>query len=585
MSSQAQALVTEAPSTWSPLGNRVYRSLWTGALASNVGLWIQSVVGSWDMTSLGPSPVYVALLQTAASLPVLLVGLPAAALGDIVDRRRMLLGVGAWMAAVSLVLAGLSATGGLGPLGLLGLTFALGLGTAFAAPVWQAVLPRLVDRSQLMAAITLSGVAINIARAVGPAVGGLALGLLGSAPVYLLNAAMFAVMTVQVARWRPAPEPSPLPPERVLGAIVAGLRFARHAPALRSVLLRTGVFIAGASALWALLPVVARRELGLGPLGFGALLGCAGAGSLLGAAIMPKLRARLGVDAMAAAATVLYAASTLGLAMLRVEAALWGVLVVAGFAWICLMSSLNVAAASAAPGWVQSRALGVYLLVFQGGFAGGSLAWGALATRSSTSTSLTIAAAVLVMGLAAGIRHRLAAANKEQVAPWSAYPDPVTRESLDPEAGPVKVERSYTVAAADRAAFLVAARDLEEIRRRDGALDWGLFEEVEAPGRFVEYFSVASWGEHLRQHRRAVVADREVEERIRALCASPSARHLIDAYALAEHRKRRGPEPASPADAPHAHAHAHAHAHSHEREAGEAGEAGEADEPGEPRAH
>ncbi|HSN98677.1 MAG TPA: MFS transporter [Candidatus Nanopelagicales bacterium] len=517
-------------STWSPLQTPVYRMLWLGALASNLGLWMQNVAASWDMTALAPSPVYVALLQTAASLPVFLVGVPAAALGDILDRRRMLIAVGAWMALASLALAGLSATGQLGPIGLLGLTFALGLGFAFAAPLWQAVLPRLVSPAELTAAVTLSGVAINLARAVGPALGGFALGLFGSRVVYLLNAVLYGAMIVQVVRYRPATEQQQLPPERVAGAIAAGLRFARHAPALRAVLVRTGAVILGASGLWALLPVVARRELGMSPLGFGALLGAVGAGALLGAVFLPRLRARLGVDGLVAVATVVYAGAMLVVGWLRMPAALWPAMVASGVAWIALMSSLNVAAASAAPGWVQSRALGVYLLVFQGGLAIGSLIWGAIAARTSTPVALAAAAGVTVLGLVTGLRYRLEAARKEDVAPWSAWPDPTTHHEVSLEAGPVVIQRAYTVSEENRGAFLKAMRALEHVRRRDGAIAWGLHEDVERAGEFVESFTVATWAEHLRQHRRTVAGDQAIEDRVRELGKPHEVRHFVDAW-------------------------------------------------------
>ena len=244
-------------SAWAPLGRGVFRSLWLGALAANIAQWVQNAVGSWDMTSFGTAPIYVALLQTMSGLPVLLVGLPAAAFADLFDRRRLLRGFAAWMAVVSAALAVLSFLGLLGPVALLALTFALGLGAALSAPMWQSVLPSLVPPAGLASAVTLSGVAINIARAVGPAIGGLGVALAGSGAVYTFNALAFLVVVVQVHRWRPeAPARPRLAPERVAGAMVAGLRFAAHAPALRAVIARAAAFIVCGSALWALLPVM-----------------------------------------------------------------------------------------------------------------------------------------------------------------------------------------------------------------------------------------------------------------------------------------------------------------------------------------
>ncbi|HVK69119.1 MAG TPA: MFS transporter, partial [Polyangium sp.] len=338
---------TVAPDAWAPLRREVFRSLWFGALASNVGLWIQNAAGSWDMTSFGTAPVYVALLQTASSLPVFLIGLPAAAFGDIFDRRKLLASFATWMVLVSALLAALSFAGLLGPTSLLALTFALGLGSALSAPLWQAILPSLVDKAELASAVTLSGVAVNVARALGPAIGGIGLALAGSGPVYAFNALAFFVVVIQVLRWKPPVTKATLPPERVVGAIVAGLRFARRAPALRAVLFRAAAFIVAGSALWALLPVIARRELHMTPLRFGILLGCIGAGALAGAAVMPRARQKLGFDGLVAIATVAYAGSMSLLAHVRIEAVLYAAMLATGVAWISIMSSFNVAASSA----------------------------------------------------------------------------------------------------------------------------------------------------------------------------------------------------------------------------------------------
>ena len=534
----AGASVTAAPGAWAPLRREVFRSLWFGALASNVGLWVQNAAGSWDMTSFGTAPVYVALLQTASSLPVFLIGLPAAAFGDIFDRRKLLAAFATWMALVSVVLAALSFLGLLGPTSLLALTFALGLGAALSAPLWQAVLPSLVDKAELASAVTLSGVAINVARALGPALGGIGLALAGSGPVYTFNALAFFVVVVQVLRWRPPAATATLPPERVVGAIVAGLRFARRAPALRAVLARAAAFIVAGSALWALLPVIARRELHMTALRFGLLLGCIGAGALAGAAVMPRARQKLGADGLVGIASLFYAGSMATLAFVRVEAALYAAMVATGVAWISIMSTFNVAAASAAPGWVQSRALGLYLLVFQGGMALGSFGWGTLAGRLGSATTLSLAAAGVVLGTLSAVRWRLAAARKDDVASFDAFPEPVIEVPVDVDAGPVLVERRYVVPAERRVEFLSLAPELESLRRRDGAIDWALYEDLAGKDRLVETFLVASWAEHLRQHRRAVAADKALLDRIRALSEDAGVVHLVDARSASAARAR-----------------------------------------------
>ncbi|WAS90682.1 MFS transporter [Nannocystis punicea] len=527
------------PSAWAPLRQRVFRSLWLGALSSNIALWVQNAVGSWDMTSLATAPIYVALLQTMSGAPVLLVGLPAAAFADLFDRRRLLVVFAGWMAAVSIALALLSFTGALGPVALLALTFALGLGAALSAPLWQSVLPSQVAAGELASAVTLGGVAVNLARAIGPAIGGVGVALAGSGAVYTFNACAFLIVVVQVLRWRPARERPPQSPERVVGAIVAGLRFAGHAPVLRAVIARAGAFIVCGSALWALLPVIARRELHMSPLRFGALLGCVGAGALLGAAVMPRLRARWGPDRLTAAASLVYAATMLALGYVRSEPALYLAMLATGVAWISIMSSLNVAAASAAPGWVHARALGFYLLVFQGGLALGSLAWGGLAGRLGPPTTLAIAAAGVALGALATARWRLGDARREAVAPWSAWPEPVVvGPDLDHEAGPVLIVRRHRVPANHRAEFLQLCRELEHLRRRDGASDWSIYEDLATPDLFVETFALGAWSEHLRQHGRAVVSDQPLLARLAAVSEDAGVVHLVDARALAAARTR-----------------------------------------------
>lgn len=526
-------------SAWAPLGRGVFRSLWLGALAANIAQWVQNAVGSWDMTSFGTAPIYVALLQTMSGLPVLLVGLPAAAFADLFDRRRLLRGFAAWMAVVSAALAVLSFLGLLGPVALLALTFALGLGAALSAPMWQSVLPSLVPPAELASAVTLSGVAINIARAVGPAIGGLGVALAGSGAVYTFNALAFLVVVVQVHRWRPeAPARPRLAPERVAGAMVAGLRFAAHAPALRAVIARAAAFIVCGSALWALLPVIARGELHMTPLEFGALLGCVGAGALLGAARMPGLRARFGPDRLVVGASVVYAATMATLGLVRTPPVLYAAMLATGVAWICVMSSLNVAAASAAPPWVRARALGLYLLVFQGGLAFGSLGWGALAGRLGSPTTLALAAAGLLLGATSAVRWRLGDAKQDDVKPWAAWPEPTLVGPVEDDAGPVLIVRRHRVPAAHRGEFLKLSRELEALRRRDGASEWALYEDVAADGEFVETFALASWSEHQRQHARAVVADKRLLDRLAALSGDGGVHHLVDAHALAAARAR-----------------------------------------------
>src|SRR5438874_656330 len=305
-----------AESAWAPLSHPVFRALWISSLVSNIGTWMQNVGAAWAMTSLSPSPLMVALVQSATSLPVFVVGLPAGAVADIVDRRRLLLVTQTWMLATTALLAVLAFADVMTATMLLALTFALGMGVAMNMPTWQAITAELVPPSELMRAVALNALPINIGRAIGPALGGILVAASGPALVFALNAATFVAVLVVVYRWRRETPRAVLPAERVIGATRAGIRYARHAPPVVAVLVRTGVFIMCASAFWALLPVIARRELGLSALGYGPLLGCFGLGAIAGAAFLPRVKRRLELDAVVALASSAGAACV-GLAAIR----------------------------------------------------------------------------------------------------------------------------------------------------------------------------------------------------------------------------------------------------------------------------
>jgi MFS family permease len=504
-------------------------------VASNVGTWMQSVGAAWLMTSLTSSAVLVALLQTATSLPVFLVGLPAGALADVMDRRRLLLITQAWMLAAACLLGALTLAGAMSDWGLLALTFLLGLGSALNAPAWQAIVPELVGRRDLAVAVALNSAGFNLARAVGPALGGLVVAALGPGAVFLLNAVSFLGVLLVVYRWQRTPETTVAPNEHLVGAIQAGVRYARHAPRLRAVLVHTGAFFFAASALWALLPVVARTELGLDATGYGVLLGSLGLGAVGGAALLPRFRRALPVDQLVVAATVVFAVATLALGYVQNLLLLDATLIAGGIAWITLTSSLNVSAQSTAPGWVRARVLGVYLLVFQGGLAAGSAVWGALATQFGNAPALLGAALTLLAGIAAARRWRLQPVEEIDLTPALYFAEPKLILEPDPEDGPVLVTAEYQVPNANARAFVEAMEAVGRHRRRDGAMRWGLFRDPGAPERYIETFVVASWAEHMRQHERATVSDRTTREYAFTFLApgtGPVVFHFIAANAL-----------------------------------------------------
>jgi MFS family permease len=392
---------------WAPLRHGLFRRMWIASVASNIGTWMHTVGAGWLMTALAPSPLLVALVQTATSLPVLLVGLPAGAMADMVDRRRMLIFTQSWMLAAAALLGVLTLAGGIGPWGLLALTFALGLGAAMNGPGWAATMPELVPREELPAVVALNSVGFNIARAVGPALGGLVMAASNAGVVFLLNAVSFLGVIVVLWKWRTASRPPELQEAGLGDAMRTGLRYVRSARAYHAVLARTGLFVFAGSALWGLLPVVAHAKLASTSLGYGILLGCLGAGSVIGASVLAPLRLRYSPDQLVAAGAVLFAGATAALALLNQFSVTAVAMLIGGVAWMTVMTSFNVCAQTAPPVELRARALGVYLLVFQSSMALGSASWGAVADRAGVSHSLLIAAAAILAGLAAGVRLRL----------------------------------------------------------------------------------------------------------------------------------------------------------------------------------
>jgi MFS family permease len=530
--SQPESLARPGVSTWEPLREPVFRALWIASLTSNIGTWMQNVGAAWLMTSLTPSPVVVALVQAATSLPVFLVGLPAGALADIVDRRRLLIVSQGWMLLSAAALGLLTLIGFMSPWILLALTFALGLGAAMNAPAWQAIVPEVVSPSKLQEAVALNAAGFNVARAVGPALGGLTVAAVGPGPVFLLNAASFIAVMLVVYRWNRQRATSRLPAEHVISAMRAGIRYVRNAPSLQAVLVRSGVLIVCAAGLWALLPLVARDQLGLGATGYGVLLGCLGIGAVTGATLLPRIKRKFSLDMLVTGATVVFAVATAALAYVQNVFLVGAAMVAGGIAWIALMSSFNAAAQTAAPEWVRARALAVYLIVFQGGMAVGSILWGALAARMGIRAALLVAVFGLIAGLMLITRYRLAEGEKIDLTPSLHWPEPRMIVGLQPEGGPVLVEVEYLIELDRAHEFTKAMDDVRRERLRDGALRWELFTDSVNPNRFVETFLLESWLEHMRQHERVTRSDRMAEELARAFhigAGTPKIVHLIHA--------------------------------------------------------
>ena len=397
--------IRRVDAAWAPLQEPLFRSLWIAAVISYTGTWMQNVGAGWLMTQLSASPLMVSLVQAAAAIPVFLVVLPAGALADMMDRRRLLLFTQGWMVAASAALGILTLMNVVSPWMLLVFTFLLGLGAVMNDPAWQAITPEIVSPPRHASAVALNSAGFNVARAMGPALGGMVVAAAGSGWSFLLNAASFFGVIFFLYRWRRAPH-EPLHSKRIRECIVEGFRYVRGAPQVRSVLIRTGAFSVGATSLLALLPVICQPY---GARGYGFLLTCFGLGALAGAAILPRLRLRYSVDGLVAGATVLFAGMTFAAGRVHPFEWLCLVLFTAGLAWIAILACFNIVAQTMCPPWMRARALSMYLLVLQGGMAVGSAVWGSLAARWGVPSALAWAALALLVGLTSILRHRLTA--------------------------------------------------------------------------------------------------------------------------------------------------------------------------------
>jgi len=396
-------------SAWAPLGEPLFRSLWIASVISYTGTWMQNVGAGWLMTQLTLNPLMVGLVQAAGALPVFLVILPAGALADMVDRRRFLLLTQGWMVLASATLGILTLTSCVGPWVLLLFTFLLGLGAVMNDPAWQAITPELVPAKQHASAVALNSAGFNVARAVGPAMGGLIVAAVGCGTTFLLNAFSFLGVILFLYRWKRPIEARPNT-QRVWSAIGDGFSYVRESGLAKSVLLRTGTFSVAAVAMLALLPIIARPY---GARGYGVLLGCFGLGALLGALALPRLREKLSVDGVVVTAILIFAGMTFAAGRAETFALLCIVMLVAGAAWIGILACLNVAAQTMCPAYVRARALSFYLLVLQGGMAVGATLWGALAKRIGVPDALGVAAVALALGVLALRGHRISASELE----------------------------------------------------------------------------------------------------------------------------------------------------------------------------
>ncbi|WP_149538008.1 MFS transporter [Siccirubricoccus phaeus] len=519
------ALSLPMPRAFLPLRHSVFRTLWLATLASNIGGWMQNTGAGWLMTSLDPSPMLVSLVQAATMLPVFLLALPAGALADIIDRRLFLLLAQAWILVMALILAALTFSDAIGPWGLLALTFAIGAGGAMNFPAWAATTNELVPREDLVGAIALNGIGFNLARALGPALGGFAIAWAGPEAAFALNAVAFLILILALLAWKPREAPRRGPKEHLVSAMRAGLRFVSASPAMRAAIIRACTFFLFSAAVWGLLPLLVRQQLGLGPEAFGMMLGCMGGAAVAAGFALPSLRTRLDRSATVFWASLLGALSMALLAVSHHWALASLGMLLYGASWIAAGSTLGAAAQLAAPGWVRARAIAIYQLSFFGVMALGSALAGWIGGSFGVPLALGAAAAGGAVAAFAVRRWRIdsvatAAAASPAEGPAMPVPEAPAEElrgMLGERSGRVLEVVRYRIDPAERALFLAAMQEVRRVRLRAGGGEWRLYEDVAHPERWVELWMVGSWTEHLREEARLTDADREALARAAGL--------------------------------------------------------------------
>lgn len=521
-----------AVSPWSPFRHATFTVLWTATVIANVGTWMYNAASGWLMTSLNADPLIVSMVQVATSLPMFLFALPAGALADIIDKRRFLIAIEGATTVVAAIIAALVWLSLVTPSTLLLFTFLLGAGAALTAPAWQSVVPQLVPKQVLTAAVSANSVGINISRALGPALGGVIIIGFGIAAPFWLNAVSNLVIIGALLWWRPPPmAPHRLPAERFVSAIVTGFRHARHNRHLRATLTRAVGFFLFASAYWALLPLVARSQIAGGPGLYGILLGAIGAGAVSGAFALPWLKVKLGPDRLVAAGTIGTAAALVLFGLAREPIMALSASIIAGASWIAVLASLNVSAQVALPDWVRGRGLAMFVTVFFGAMTIGSAVWGQVAGMVGLPDTHFIAAAGALIAIPLTWRWKLQTGAEIDLTPSTHWPAPAITHVVEYDQGPVLVTVEYQVEPRNREAFLTALERLAHERRRDGAYAWGVFEDAAEEGRFLETFLVESWLEHLRQHQRVTNADRVLQNAVHQFVVggAPKVTHFIAA--------------------------------------------------------
>ena len=518
-------------SAWRPLRVPLFRNLLIADFLSDIGTFMQTVGAAWLMTSLTSRPSYIALIQTASALPFFLLALPAGSLGDIFDRRKLILCTETWMFIMATILAAVTFTGRMTPWLLLLLTLALSLGDAVESPTWRAIFPELVQKDDLSPALALNGIEFNLARATGPGLGGLIVAVAGAATAFLLDALSFLGVIFVIFQWKRPTRKTRLPAETLTEATVAAIRYVRYSPGIRTLLVRSGAVIFFASSFWALLPAVA-KELSKSALGYGFLLGFFGVGAVLGAVVLQRVRSRLSTESVLSVATLVFGAILLSTATLHNIIILCFLMLFGGAAWTVFMSIFNTMVQRLAPDWVRARVMASYLFVFQGSVTIGSTLWGLAAERASVRAAILVSAVGLLASVL--LQFPLGLPNTAvDLSQWNHWATPKLFEEHSADLGPVLVTVRYLIDPAKAPVFLNEIYEYQRIRRRDGATRWGIFYDIDAPNVYLETFLMDSWVEHQRQHDRFTVADHELEKRVLSYTLEQTTvKHYIHAEKL-----------------------------------------------------
>ncbi len=519
----------ERVGAWSPLRRPVFRAIWLAVVVSNIGTWMQTVGAQLFLVDEPRSSALVALVQTASTLPVVLLALPGGVLADTFDRRRLLIAVQLYLTVAGGVMALLTALGQMRPPLLLVLTFALGVGTALTGPTYQSLIPELVPRSELRSASALGAVSMNVARAVGPAVAGLIITRIGTAAVFAINAATFVLFTAVLLAWRREQPDDVGRRERFGPAMRAGGRYVRHSPVVRRLVLRVIIFVSPAMALWALLPVVARDRLDLSASGYGVLLGALGVGAIAGAVLLPRVQAAWTSNQQLVATGAVFAAATAVVGLVQNVYVVLLVLLPAGAAWVAILSLVNASLQLFLPAWVRARGLAVYQMANFGAQAIAAALWGVLAETTTLPLTFAVSAGLMVLGVVSVAWWPVLEVPDRGREPLAYWEEPQLSLEPEPLGGPVMVQLTYDVLADDEPEFLAAMERVRRSRQRSGAQWWQIYLDGERQGRYVEVYLVGSWEEHLRQHDgRLTETDAAIEADARAFSqAPPEVHHLF----------------------------------------------------------